>query len=99
MARVAFGFGAAIGANLIASNTRAGESPPTRTLWRARGLAAVGVLIALVGPPPLRALACVPLAQFASLMGFRGGERARLLGIDGSLLLGALAVLVLWALE
>lgn len=95
LALIACVYGAAIGANLIASNARAGNRPSMRALWGARGLAAVGVLTALAAPSPLRALACVPLAQLASLIGFRGGERARLLLVDGALLLGALGVLAL----
>jgi hypothetical protein len=88
----------AIGANLIASNLGSVGEEPTRgqaAVWGARGLAAAGVLIAFVGPPSLHALACVPLAQFVGLLRLDGGERTRLIGIDGSLLLGALAALAI----
>ena len=97
IALIACVYGSAIGANLIASNERdsAELSGAQRAIWGARGLAALGVLIALAGPPALRTLACIPLAQLASLTGFRGGERRRLIVIDGALLLGALAALSL----
>lgn len=101
IALIAGVYAAAIGANLIASNLRDTETARSSpgAVWRARGFAVVGVLIALAGPPSLRVLAWVPLAQLAGLTGFRGGERARLLVIDSSLLVGALAVLALKGLR
>jgi hypothetical protein len=100
---VASVYGAAIGSNLIASNVREGEiSLSTRrarhAIWTARGVASLGVVIALAGSPPLRPLACIPLAQLAGLTGFRGDERGRFVWVDGSLLLGALATLGLQTL-
>jgi hypothetical protein len=95
IALIACIYAAAIGANLIASNVRedGDQTAGRRAVWRARGLAAIGVLIAIAAPPPLGALGWIPLAQLAGLIAFRVEERTRLIVVDGCLLLGALAAL------
>jgi hypothetical protein len=88
-------YGAAIGANLVASNAQdfgnlAGRRVST---WGARGLAAAGVMIALAGPEATRPLLWIPLCQLAGVLHTADCERARLLRVDGLLLLGALVPL------
>ncbi len=84
-------------ANLIASNLRDGEShwyrdDPERGIVTARVLVAIACAAALLGPPPVRVFACVGLAAAIALVRYRSTEHYGHLAIDGSLLVGALAV-------
>jgi hypothetical protein len=90
---------ATILANAIASNVRDDEAVaaalgPGVPLGIARGCALAGVGIALAAPS-LRALLPIPLATLVALAAFRPGERYGHVGVDGALLLGALASLAL----
>ncbi len=90
----------AILSNAIASNIRDREAGaarfgPTRALAVARGLAAAGVLCALLAPAAVRALAAVPAAMLAALLPFHASERYGLVIVDGALLVGALVALAL----
>jgi hypothetical protein len=83
---------AAIASNLAASTLRgadpaAASSAPLLSL--ARALSASGAILALVGPPEMRPLVWLPLAQLLALATFRPSERYSLVAIDGSLGLGA----------
>jgi hypothetical protein len=83
---------AAIASNLAASTLRgadpaAASSAPLLSL--ARALSALGAILALVGPPEMRPLVWLPLAQLLALATFRPSERYSLVAIDGSLGLGA----------
>ena len=87
-------------ANAIASNVRDAEAGAARVgLWRAlqlaRALAAAGLLVAALGPEPVRPLLALPLLTLLSLVAFRNDERYGLVVVDGALLVGALlAVLI-----
>jgi hypothetical protein len=86
--------GSAIGANLVATSQR--SSPPVPSvLAAARGLAALGILIAVVAPAGVVPLAAIPIAELAALAAFRPDERYSLIILDGALLAGALASLAL----
>lgn len=78
-------YGAAIGANLLASNTS-----PRPGL----ALAALGTAVALLAPRPLPPLAVIPALQLAVLLRYRDSERYRLIALDGALLMGAALALV-----
>jgi hypothetical protein len=100
--RVAGVLGCALFANAIASSARdveaAAELIGTEPmLWTSRAVAALGVLLGLTSPPPVRVLSVVPVATLATLIPFRRGERYGLLIVDGALLAGAAAAVVwLW---
>ena len=90
-------------ANLIASNLRDGEShwyrdDPGRGIGAARALVAVAAAAALLGPAPLRPFVCVALAPALALARYRPTEHYGHLAVDGSLLVGALAVATFQAL-
>ena len=96
-------FFASVAANLIASNLRDDEAPlllgpPARALCLARGMAAVGVALALGAPGALTPLVWIPTAELVALAFFRPTERYGHLAVDGALLAGALATLVHQAL-
>jgi len=85
----------AVYANAIASNVRDAEAGAARVglaraLQLARLLAAVGVVVAALGPAPLRPLLAVPLLTLLALLAFRADERYGLVVVDGALLAGAL---------
>jgi hypothetical protein len=89
---------AALLANAIASNVRDGEAAlarlgPRAPLRIARALAALGILLGALGPPPVRPLAAVPALTLVSLLGFRPSERYGLIVVDGALLAGALVAI------
>jgi hypothetical protein len=89
---------ASILSNAIAANVReagAARIGAQRALGVARGLAAAGVACAVLAPASVRTLVAVPAATFAALAAFRGSERYGLVIVDGALLVGALAALVL----
>jgi hypothetical protein len=95
---VAAVLGLAILANVIASNVRDEEGTAAllgtrRALALARTAAVAGALLGLLGPPPVRALAAVPIAMIGALAWFRRSESYGLIVIDGALLAGALAAL------
>ncbi|HIG01233.1 MAG TPA: hypothetical protein EYQ66_08020 [Myxococcales bacterium] len=98
VAIVASALGPSIAANLIASDLR-GHSLDKSTRRRLR----TGTWIALAGclgplaASGFRPLIAIPLAVCASLAGFRPSEYYGLLGLDGALLLGALAAIALLA--
>ena len=88
----------AFGANLIASNVRDDESQwlkerPESVLQLARGVAALGIAVALFAPAPVRCLVWIPLAEALALLRFRPSEHYGELAVDGALLAGALAAL------
>ena len=88
-----------VAANLIASNLRDDEahllrSEPRHVLNLARFLALLGLTIAMLSPAPLPALAWIPAFELVALGFFRSTEHYGHLGVDGALLLGALASLV-----
>jgi hypothetical protein len=101
-ARVAFAaavLGLAILANAIASNVRDAEAAaavfgPRRALLAARLAAAVSVGLALPAPAPVRPLGLVAAATLAALLAFRPGERYGLAVVDGALLAGGVAALL-----
>jgi hypothetical protein len=88
-------------ANAIASNVRDHEAGvrwwgARRALSAARTAAVAGVVLGAAAPVALRALGIVPLATLVALGPFRADERYGLLVVDGALLAGgAAAVLVL----
>ena len=97
---VAGAIGTALLANAIASDVGDREAAVRRfgarsALWAARSLAGGGVALALAAPPGAAALTPVPAATLTALAFFRGGERYGLLVVDGALLAGAAASLVL----
>ncbi len=82
---------AALLANAIASNVRDGEAAiarlgPRLPLRIARVLAALGIVLGALAPPPVHPLAAVPAATLAALLGFRPSERYGLIVVDGALL-------------
>lgn len=83
-------YAAAIGANLIAANLPDSDSTAS-LLAGARAIAAVGVLVAAVGPESCQPLAAIPAAELAVLVFYRKGERYEGVVLDGALLLGAAA--------
>jgi 4-hydroxybenzoate polyprenyltransferase len=90
---------ATILANVVASNLRDDEAPSARfgpgvPLRLARGLALAALAAALLAPTPVRPLFLVPLATLAALAPFHPGELYGLVTVDGALLLGALASLL-----
>ena len=96
VAWVALVVGAAIQANAIASNVRDLEAAlaSTPALRLARGVAALGVIIAIAAPGTIWPLGLVPLAAGLALLRFEASERYGLVVVDGALLLGGLAALV-----
>ena len=88
----AWALGAAVAANLIASELR-GHPASAETRKRLRGAAGIALLGALapLAHPPLWPLSLPALLAWASVVGFRNSERYGLLVLDGALLLGALA--------
>ncbi len=85
-------------ANLIASNVRDAESHwlrerPESLLRLARGMAVLGIGVALLSPSELRCLVWIPLAESLALGFFRPSEHYGELAVDGALLVGALAAL------
>jgi hypothetical protein len=100
LAQVAAIVAATLQANVILSNLRDAEGIAGRLgAQRARPLAAAfcaGALgLAALGPWEARALAALPLAMGAAVAAFRSGERYGALVVDGALLLGAAAALLL----
>jgi len=97
--------GCALLANLVASNLdrqRADEGmrwvDPSRRLGPAIAIAGLGVGMGVVAPEGLRALACVPAAEFIALTRFRAGEDDGALVVDGALLIGVGgAIAMAWA--
>jgi len=89
-------YGAAIGANLVATSLsdRASRVLPRSPLRWAAGLAVVGVAIAAIAPDRLAALAWIPLAELAALAAYRRSERYSLGCVDGALLAGGVATLL-----
>lgn len=89
-------------ANVLASGVRdheglAARIGSPRALGVARTAAAAGVVVALSAPAPLPALAALPLATLAVLLGFRPDERYGLVVVDGALVAGAAATLLVLA--
>ena len=87
--------GAALAANLIASNLReakrgAADWSQTTGIVVARGLTLVSASAAGMAPENLAPLAWIPAAEAVSLFFFRPSERFGHLAVDGALLLGAL---------
>lgn len=80
--------GAAVAANLLACNARPGHPGDLTT---ARGLAVLGLGVALAAPGSVPALGWIPLAQGAALAVYRPGEHFRAIALDGSLWIGATA--------
>lgn len=87
-------YGGTLGANLLASELR-DEPPNPSLLAAARALAAIAILVALVGPGSTVPLAAVPAAELVALAAFRPGERYTLVVLDGALLAGSLTTLAL----
>lgn len=88
--------GCALFANAVASSARDVEAAAARfgagpVFQVARAVAALGALLGLAAPPPVRPLMLVPVATLATLIPFRGGERYGLLVVDGALLAAAAA--------
>ena len=90
--------GAAVQANAIASNLRDVEAALSSApaLRLAQGVAALGVIAALLAPPSERALGFVPLASGLTLLRFEADEGYGLVVVDGALLVGALAALAFY---
>ena len=91
-------YGAAIAANLIASDLRDRQGPPADLLGplrAARVVTAAGAVLPLLVSAPTWPLALVPAAELAALVRFRAGERYGLLIVDGALLAGAAGALLL----
>jgi 4-hydroxybenzoate polyprenyltransferase len=92
---------ATIAANVIASNLRDREAPaavrfgPRVPIRIARGLALAASALALNAPDGARSLAPIPLATLAALAAFRPTELYGFIAVDGALLVGALAALLL----
>lgn len=87
--------GAALLANVVASNLRVGKHelfgfPRAQALAFARALALVGVALGALAPATIAALAAIPAAELLALAFFRSDERYAHLAIDGALALGAL---------
>lgn len=91
---VAAVYAATLGANLIASDLR-DETPNPSLLAATRALAAIAILVALVGPAAVTPLAAVPAAELVALAFFRPSEHYTLVALDGALLAGSLAALAL----
>jgi hypothetical protein len=60
-----------------------------------RGFAALGVVLAIFAPAPVRPLGAIAVATGLALLGFRASERYVLGVLDGALLAGALVSLAL----
>jgi len=93
---------AAVQANAIASNVRDLEAAVARigsgpALRLARLGAGLGVVAALLAPEPVRPLVCVPAVTGLTLLRFDPSEVYGLVFVDGALLVGALATLVLYS--
>lgn len=85
-----------IAANLIASELRGQPVVgATRRRLRMAGLLALAGCLGPLADSASRPLIAIPLAVWASLMGFRNSERYGLLALDGALLLGALSAIAL----
>ena len=87
-------------ANIALSNLRdaealAGRLGRPRVLRLAALLLAAAAGLALVGPPGVRPLVCLPIALAPAVAGFRDGERFGAWAVDGALLAGAAAALLL----
>ncbi len=85
----------AVYANAIASNIRDAEAGAARiglqrALQISRLVAGASLLVAAVGPAPVRPLLTVPLLTLGALVFFRADERYGLVVVDGALLVGAL---------
>ncbi len=86
--------GSALFANAVASSLRDAEAAVRRfgtraVLATARAAALLGVALAALAPPELRALLWVPLATLAVLLPFRSEEGYGLLVVDGALSVSA----------
>jgi len=91
--------GGALLANAIASNVRDHEAGaarigPERALRIARSVALLATALGVAAPAPVRPLALVPFATLAALARFRADERYGLLVVDGALVAGASAALL-----
>jgi len=87
-------------ANVIAFNVRDEGAPVERirrrgALQLARIGTAIGAGLGAFAPGPAAALAAIPLATLLALIGLRPTERYSPLVVDGALLVGSLAALVL----
>ena len=94
--------GLALLANAIASNVRDHEAGVRRwgersALLAARAAAVTGVVLGAAAPVAPRALGMVPLATLVALGPFRADERYGLLVVDGALLAGGVAAIVVLA--
>ena len=99
---VALVIGAAVQAPAIASNVRDLEAAVPRigsgpALRLARSASGLGVVLALLAPPPVRALALVPAATGLALLRFQADEGYGLVVVDGALLVGGLASALAYA--
>jgi hypothetical protein len=95
---------ASIGANAIASNLRDFEAGVERdgerngavvALRTARAIAGLGVGLCVLAPDPVGTLLAVPLFTLIALARFQSTERFGLFIVDGALLIGALAAVLL----
>ncbi len=91
--------GAALAANLIASNLRDAKRDAAPWSLRtgiglARATAIAAAALGLLAPDGVAPLAWIPAAEAASLAFFRPSERYGHLAVDGALLLGALIAVV-----
>jgi hypothetical protein len=92
----------ALWSNVILSNLKDREAAvaffgPRLARRAALFWSALGVGIALAAPAPVARLAPLPLATFASALGFRRSERYAVWGVDGALVAGAAVALALLA--
>lgn len=92
----------ALVANFVASNLDRGpkrvalDAPARRRkLSVAIAVAGLGMGFALVAPEPLRPMLAIPSAQFLALVRYRDSEAYRAIVVDGALLVGAIAALLL----
>ncbi|MCP4036091.1 MAG: hypothetical protein GY733_04080 [bacterium] len=99
---VAGTIGCALLANLMASNLdrkRADEqrhpAAGRQRLGPAIAIAGLGIGVGVVAPEVLRTLALIPAAQFVALGRLRQGQQFGSLVVDGALLVGACATLLL----
>jgi len=97
---VAAAVAGAVLSNVVLSNARDGEGAVAGLgLRQTRAVAALPLLpasaAALLGPPAAHSLLALPVAMAAAVVGFRPSERYGAWVVDGALLVGALAALLL----
>jgi len=97
---VATAVAGAVLSNVVLSSARDGEGAVGRLgPGQTRVVAALplfpAALAALLGPPAARSLLALPVATAAAVVGFRPSERYGAWVVDGALLVGALAALLL----